>query len=74
MTQSEARILARAIADELMARLAPMTEELLTAEQVAQLLKVSTPWVRAHTSELPHVRIGGMVRFPKGKVLKHVIV
>ena len=31
MTQAEARILARAIADELMARLQPMTDELLTA-------------------------------------------
>lgn len=35
MTQTEARILARAIADELMARLQPMTDELLTADEVA---------------------------------------
>jgi len=30
--------------------------------------------VQKHTSELPHVRIGGAVRYPKGKVLAHVIV
>ena len=74
MTQTEARILARAIADELMARLQPMTEELLTAEEVARLLKMSPSWVQKHTSELPLVRIGGAVRYPKGKVLAHVIV
>ena len=74
MTQSEARILARAIADELMARLQPMTDELLTADEVARLLKMSPSWVQKHTSELPHVRIGGAVRYPKGKGLAHVIV
>lgn len=74
MTQAEARILARAIADELMVRLQPMTDELLTADEVAKLLKLSPSWVQKHTSELPHVRIGGSVRFPKGKVLAHVIV
>ena len=74
MTQTEARILASAIADELMARLQPMTDELLTADEVARLLKMSPSWVQKHTSELPHVRIGGAVRYPKGKVLAHVIV
>ena len=74
MTQAEARILARAIADELMARLQPMTEELLTADEVARLLKMSPSWVQKHTSELPHVLIGGAVRYPKVKVLAHVIV
>lgn len=74
MTQTEARILARAIADELMARLQQMTDELLTADEVARLLKMSPSWVQKHTSELPHVRIGGAVRNPKGKVLAHVIV
>ena len=74
MTQAEARILARAIADELMARLQPMTDELLTAEEVARLLKMSPSWVQKHTSDLPNVRIGGAVRYPKGKVLAHVIV
>ena len=74
MTQTEARILARAIADELMARLQPMTDELLTADEVARLLKMSPSWVQKHTSELPHVRIGGAVRYPKVKVLAHVVV
>ena len=74
MTQTEARILARAIADELMARLQPMTDELLTADEVARLLKMSPSWVQKHTSDLPHVRIGGAVRYPKDKVLAHVIV
>ena len=64
MTQTEARILARAIADELMARLQPMTDELLTADEVARLLKMSPSWVQKHTSKLPLVRIGGAVRYP----------
>lgn len=66
-------MLARAIVREWQRQMAPTTEELLTAEQVAQLLKVSISYVRQHTDEIPHIRIGCNIRFPKNKVLQHFI-
>ena len=75
MTKSEANMLARAIADEMMARLSVVSEELLTADECADLLKTSTSWVQHHTGNpLPFVRVGGLVRYPRSQVLKAVLV
>ena len=75
MTKSEANMLARAIADEMVKRLAPMSEELLTADECAALLKTSRSWVQHHTGDpLPFVRVGGLVRYPKSRVLTAVLV
>ena len=75
MTKSEANMLARAIADEMVKRLAPMSEELLTADECAKLLKTSRSWVQHHTGDpLPFVRVGGLVRYPKSRVLTAVLV
>ena len=75
MTKSEANMLARAIADEMAKRLAPMSEELLTADDCAKLLKTSRSWVQHHTGDpLPFVRVGGLVRYPRNRVLAAVLV
>lgn len=73
MTQSEANMLARAIVREYQRQIAPTTETLLTADECAQLLKTSVSYIRQHTNEIPHVKIGGNVRFPKNKVLSHFL-
>lgn len=45
--------------------LSGMTERLLTADQVAQLLQVKRSWVYAETraGRIPHVRLGRYVRY-----------
>lgn len=73
MTQSEANMVARAIVREWQRSMAAETETLLTAEECAQLLKVSVSYIRQHTDEIPHIKIGGSVRFPKNRVLHHFI-
>jgi excisionase family DNA binding protein len=44
-----------------------MDEKLLTVQEVASLLNVSTYWVYDHTSrsepKVPHLRLGGHLRF-----------
>ena len=68
-------MLARAIADEMMARLEVVSEELLTADECAALLKTSKSWVQKHTGNpLPFVRVGGLVRYPRSRVLTAVII
>ncbi len=48
--------------------------EILTAEQVAELLKFSTPFVRtlAATGEIPAVKYGDDWRFVKSQVLQYL--
>ncbi len=38
-------------------------EVLLTADEVAQILRVPRSWVYSHLSELPAIRLGRYVRF-----------
>ena len=47
-----------------------MTERLLTAEEVAELLAVPVSWVRESTRSgaMPHVRLGRYVRFDLANV------
>ena len=68
-------MLARAIADEMMARMQVVSEELLTADECATLLKTSKSWVQKHTGDpLPFVRVGGLVRYPRSRVMATVLV
>lgn len=48
-----------------------MSEHLLTAEEVAQLLTVPVSWVRQETraSRLPHLALGRYKRYDRGAVL-----
>jgi excisionase family DNA binding protein len=45
-------------------------EPLWNAEDVAHFLKVSRSWVyqRAESGELPHLRVGGLIRFDPATV------
>jgi excisionase family DNA binding protein len=52
-----------------------MNEELLTVEELADLLKVPATWIyqrtRCRSSErLPHIKIGKYLRFEEGAVLE----
>ena len=41
---------------------------LLTAEEVAQILRVPRSWVYSHLSELPAIRLGRYVRFRRSEL------
>ena len=41
---------------------------LLTADEVAQILRVPKSWVYSHLSELPVIRLGRYVRFRRSKI------
>ena len=51
-----------------------MTERLLTADDVAELLAVPVSWVREHTRSgaIPHVPLGRYVRYERSDVLDWV--
>jgi excisionase family DNA binding protein len=51
-----------------------VSERLLTASEVAELLSVPESWVREHTRGglLPHVPLGRYVRYDRGDVLAWV--
>jgi len=65
MTRNEARL----IAEELAKIVAPANEEFMTREDVAKFLKVSVSWVDRHHDMLPHIMLGGGIRFVKSKVI-----
>lgn len=52
----------------------PAYEELLTAAELADLLKLSKAYIYSHVDKFPHIKIGGSIRFPKTKVLEALIV
>ncbi|HWY54178.1 MAG TPA: helix-turn-helix domain-containing protein [Terriglobales bacterium] len=41
---------------------------LLTADEVAQILRVPRSWVYSHLSELPVIRLGRYVRFRRSEI------
>ncbi len=52
----------------------PRADPLLTAEEVAALLRVTKSWVYAETrgQRIPHVRLGRYVRYRRSAVLKWI--
>lgn len=48
----------------------PIDDALWTADDVAAYLKVSRSWVyhRAESGELPHLRVGGLLRFQPDEI------
>lgn len=51
-----------------------MTDRLLTAPEVAELLSVPETWVREHTrtGTIPHLELGRYKRYDRGEVLAWV--
>jgi len=49
--------------------------DLLTIEEMAEVLKVKVSWIYQKTrlgqSAIPHLKVGNHLRFQKNKVLKH---
>jgi excisionase family DNA binding protein len=45
-----------------------MNGNLLTADDVARILRVSKSWIYSHLSELPTIRLGRYVRFKRSDV------
>jgi excisionase family DNA binding protein len=43
---------------------------LLTAEEVAEILRVPKSWVYSHLSDLPTIRLGRYVRFKRSDVVR----
>ena len=46
----------------------PSEEILLTADEVAEILRVPRSWVYSHLSELPVIRLGRYVRFRRSEI------
>jgi len=40
-----------------------MIEELWTVQEVAQKYRLRPSWIYQHISELPHIKLGNLVRF-----------
>jgi excisionase family DNA binding protein len=51
-----------------------VSDRLLTAREIAELLNVPSTWVLEHARDgtIPHVRLGRYVRFDRGDVLTWV--
>lgn len=76
MTREEAKFLAKCIAKEMKHiadEQAQLNEEFLTTKECAALLKVSQAWVYSH-DELPSVKVGGSIRYPKSQIIKHILL
>ncbi len=55
----------------------PSDDELLTVEEVAQLLKVPASWVYEHCGKqvsdpLPHVKLGKYLRFSRSDLTRYL--
>jgi len=48
----------------------PAEVTLLTADEVAQILRVPTSWVYSHQNELPVIRLGRYVRFRHSEIVR----
>ena len=48
----------------------PMDGNLLTADEVAGILRVPKSWIYAHLSDLPAIRLGRYVRFKRSEIDK----
>lgn len=64
----------RKLIEEIRRSLYPAYEEILDADGLAKLLKLSKSYVYKHQNDFPHVWIGGSVRFPRTKVLEAIIL
>ncbi len=53
----------KAIKSHLFAK--PDDDLIYSVEELAEYLRVSTKWVYAHAFELPHFKLGGLLRFRK---------
>jgi hypothetical protein len=51
---------------------APSADEYLTAEQVGQLLNAEPGWVYRHARQLAGVKLDGILRFSRRRVLAYV--
>jgi len=45
-----------------------MAQELMTVEDLAALLNVTPSWVYEHKDEIPHIKLGKYLRFPKAEI------
>ncbi len=45
-----------------------MAQELLTVDDLAVLLQVTLSWVYEHKNEIPHIKLGKYLRFPKAEI------
>jgi excisionase family DNA binding protein len=46
----------------------PAAQVLLTAEEVAEILRVPRSWIYGHLGQLPTVRLGRYVRFKRSEI------
>jgi excisionase family DNA binding protein len=45
-----------------------MAQELMTVEDLAVLLNVTPSWVYEHKRDIPHIKLGKYLRFPRAEI------
>ncbi len=49
-----------------------MARELLTVEEVAQKWRLKPSWIYQHMRELPHIKLGNLVRFDPDQLTEYL--
>jgi len=71
LDQEDVELIAQRVADKIKPLLIvkdKSTDAILSVEELAEYLRVSSKWVYDHTYELPHFKLGGLVRFRKKEI------
>ena len=71
LDQEDVELIARRVAEMIRPLLSPKESEveiIFSVEELAGYLRVSVKWVYDHTFELPHFKLGGLLRFRKKEI------
>jgi len=68
LDQEDVELIAQRVVEMIKPLLPPKAESdnnVFSVEELAEYLRVSAKWVYEHTYELPHFKLGGLLRFKK---------
>jgi predicted DNA-binding transcriptional regulator AlpA len=71
LDQEDVELIARRVAEMIRPLLSPQensAEIIFSVEELSDYLRVSVKWVYDHTFELPHFKLGGLLRFRKKEI------
>lgn len=71
LDQEDVELIARRVVDmikPLISTKEDNDEIIFSVEELAEYLRVSAKWVYEHTCELPHFKLGGLLRFRKKEI------
>ncbi len=71
LDQEDVELIAQRVVEMIRPLLPPKAESeniVFSVEELAEYLRVSVKWVYEHTHELPHFKLGGLLRFRKQEI------